>query len=433
MEGAGKRAPKAIVVGGSIAGLSCAHALIGAGWDVTVIEKTMSAPTGSPSGAGLSLEPQAIEVVNRWLGDPSILQDIAFSVATVVHQTYDKEKKAIQMLRRDSSDDFISHRSVHWTDLHSVIRRALPSDVVLWGHRFLSLRTSDGGGSVRVETKNLRTDETVEFEGDLLVAADGSMSAIRQHFLPNHKMRYSGYSAWRGVFDYSDAEKVDAVTGIRRAYPELGNCLYFDYADGNHCVFFQINSDRLNWLWYFNTPESGREGTSVTKKVDEEMIKEMHEEARRIWNPELAELMRQTKAPFINLIYDSDPLPRLVWDNVVLVGDAAHPTTPHASKSTNISGRGRRACRRPWRSTRRCGSPSCRASSCRRGRWGGSSRACPSPTARRSAPTKPPPTSAIGSRSGPFLRTSPSLLPSDFMCISVLARLRNFRSFAYEK
>lgn len=338
MEGEGKRAPKAIVVGGSIAGLSCAHALIGAGWDVTVIEKTMSAPTGSPSGAGLSLEPQAIEVVNRWLGDPSILSDIAFGVAAVVHQTYDKEKKAIQTLRRDSFDDFISHRSVHWTDLHSVIRRALPSDVVLWGHKFLSLRTSDGGlGSVRVEAKNLRTDETVEFEGDLLVAADGSMSAIRQHFLPGHKMRYSGYSAWRGVFDYSDAERVDAVTGIRRAYPELGNCLYFDYADGNHCVFFQINSNRLNWLWYFNTPESGREGTSVTKKVDEEMIREMHEEARRIWNPELAELMKETKAPFINLIYDSDPLPRLFWDNVVLVGDAAHPTTPHASKSTNMS------------------------------------------------------------------------------------------------
>lgn len=75
----------------------------------------------------------------------------------------------------------------------------------------------------------------------------------------------------------------------------------------------------------------------MTKKVSPDMIKNMHEEANRIWSPELAQIMKETKKPFINLIYDSDPLPRLFWDNVVLVGDAAHPTTPHASKSTNMS------------------------------------------------------------------------------------------------
>lgn len=67
------------------------------------------------------------------------------------------------------------------------------------------------------------------------------------------------------------------------------------------------------------------------------MIEMMHEEADKVWVPELARVMKETKEPFINIIYDSDPLPKLFRDNVVLVGDAAHRTTPHGLRSTNMS------------------------------------------------------------------------------------------------
>ncbi|KAI4376919.1 hypothetical protein MLD38_014624 [Melastoma candidum] len=72
-------------------------------------------------------------------------------------------------------------------------------------------------------------------------------------------------------------------------------------------------------------------------KVDSDMICKMHAEAERTWLPELATVMKETKDPFINVIYDCDPLEKIVWDNIVLVGDAAHPTTPHALRSTNMS------------------------------------------------------------------------------------------------
>ncbi|RWW38702.1 hypothetical protein BHE74_00056050 [Ensete ventricosum] len=67
------------------------------------------------------------------------------------------------------------------------------------------------------------------------------------------------------------------------------------------------------------------------------MIQKMHEEAEKVWVPELSRIMKETEEPFVNVIYDSDPLPRLFWDNVVLIGDAAHPTTPHGLRSTNMS------------------------------------------------------------------------------------------------
>ncbi|GMQ03222.1 hypothetical protein CsSME_00049101 [Camellia sinensis var. sinensis] len=72
-------------------------------------------------------------------------------------------------------------------------------------------------------------------------------------------------------------------------------------------------------------------------KVSSDMIKKMHEEAEKVWVPELVRVMKETKEPFINVIYDCDPLEQIFWDNVVLVGDAAHPTTPHGLRSTNMT------------------------------------------------------------------------------------------------
>jgi 2-polyprenyl-6-methoxyphenol hydroxylase-like FAD-dependent oxidoreductase len=72
-------------------------------------------------------------------------------------------------------------------------------------------------------------------------------------------------------------------------------------------------------------------------KVSSEMVQQMLQNAEKVWVPELVRVMKETEDPFLNFIYDSDPLEQIFWDNVVLVGDAAHPTTPHGLRSTNMS------------------------------------------------------------------------------------------------
>lgn len=79
------------------------------------------------------------------------------------------------------------------------------------------------------------------------------------------------------------------------------------------------------------------QGNSVTMKVSSDMIESMYREAEKVWIPELVRVMKDTQEPFINAIYDLDPLEQIFWDNVVLVGDAAHPTAPHGVRSTNMS------------------------------------------------------------------------------------------------
>ncbi|BAT82302.1 hypothetical protein LR48_Vigan187s001700 [Vigna angularis] len=335
MVGEGERG-KAVIVGGSIAGISCAHALTLAGWDVLVLEKTPSSPTGSPTGAGLGLNSFSQQIIQSWLPHSQQQLLLNTTLPLTIDQNYvtDSERKVHSTLTRDESLNF---RAAHWADLHGLLYNALPSDIFLWGHLFLSFHVVHDKGSVIVKAKVLETGEVVEIEGDLLVAADGCLSSIRQKYLPDFKLRYSGYWAWRGVLDFSKIENSETITGIRKAYPDLGKCLYFDLASGSHTVLYELHKKRLNWVWFVNQSEPEVKGTSVTMKVNSEMIQKMQQEAEKVLIPELVKVIKETREPFLNFIYDSDPLEKIFWEKVVLVGDAAHPTTPHCVRSTNMS------------------------------------------------------------------------------------------------
>lgn len=298
----GKRV--AVVVGGSVAGLAGAHAVAGAGWDVVVLEKAAAPAAGGGTGAGLGLDPQSMETLARWI--PGWGLDAAtLPLAVDLNRATDSETKAARTLVRDEDFNF---RAAHWGDLHRRLHEALPaSATVLWGHKFLSFEAPDDTrGGVIATARVLRTGKTVDVAGDILVAADGSTSSIRRRFLPDLKLRYSGYCAWRGVFDFAGKESSDTMIGIRRAYPELGNCLYFDLAYKTHAVLYELPRSRLNWLWYINGPEPELTGSSVTMEATDAMVARMRGEAGRVWCPELARLVRETASPFVNVIYDAD-------------------------------------------------------------------------------------------------------------------------------
>ncbi|ESR63770.1 hypothetical protein CICLE_v10010356mg [Citrus x clementina] len=199
----GMRKPKAIIVVGSIAGISCTKALILAGWDVVVIEKIRGPPTGNPTGAGIALHPLSQKIVKSWLHQPDLLHNITLPLTIDQNRAVDQEKNICRILARDENFNYLQ---AHWTDLHSLIYNTLPPEIFFG-----------------VTSKNLKTDEVIDIAGDLLVAADGSRSSVRQTFLPDSKLRYTGYCAWMGVFDFSENENSETIQGIRKAYPELGN------------------------------------------------------------------------------------------------------------------------------------------------------------------------------------------------------------------
>ncbi|KAG6555957.1 hypothetical protein Mapa_001897 [Marchantia paleacea] len=323
---------RAIIVGGSIAGLSCAHALLKSGvCRVMVLEKAR-ALTGSSQGAGLGVDATACEALEDWgLRDKLFLKSKPLDGEE--NRAVDTERKVFITL---ASDAEYRHRAALWSELHRILRESLPPGIVHFDHEAISFEENADGRGIKVAVAEGGNTQLVkEVEGDFIVAADGSMSRTRQYYVPGDKRRYAGYCAWRGVFDYTNEPEI--YESIRSIYPDIGHCLYFDISRGTHAVLYELPGKRLNWLWYVNQPEPALKGNNVSVHPDEAVIARMHEAADRSWVPALAQLIKATPQPFINAIFDRNPLKQLVFKRVVLVGEAAHPTTPHGARSTNMS------------------------------------------------------------------------------------------------
>jgi len=100
-------------------------------------------------------------------------------------------------VRTLARDEDLNLRAAHWGDLHRRLHEELPPAVtVLWGHQFLSFEAPDDTRGVVATARVLRTGETVEVTGDLLIAADGSTSSVRRSFLPDLKLRFSFLPIW---------------------------------------------------------------------------------------------------------------------------------------------------------------------------------------------------------------------------------------------
>lgn len=82
--------------------------------------------------------------------------------------------------------------STHWSNIHHTLLHALPDkSIIHFNHTVTDFQQPEGSSKVQVSARVGDNEDTKSFEGDLLVAADGSMSAVRSKFLPEDKRRYS--------------------------------------------------------------------------------------------------------------------------------------------------------------------------------------------------------------------------------------------------
>ena len=187
---------EAAVAGGSIAGLCAGNALLSAGFDVHVFER--SAQRLSSRGAGIVVQPELLDLIAAVDAKP--LATTGCSIRrTVVASTGQAE--AMRMPQRFTS----------WEAIYASLRSAFPDERCHLG-RELSLEAQSAEG-VSISTDGER------IEASLLVAADGIRSRFRDALAADTITRYAGYVAWRGVVDEAelDPELVDHFDDMRSA------------------------------------------------------------------------------------------------------------------------------------------------------------------------------------------------------------------------
>lgn len=192
--------------------------------------------------------------------------------------------------------------ALHRSDLHEILLGALPSNTVHLGAKCTGFEEDERGVTARFTNGSTHRAE-------LLVGADGIHSVIRQQLFPEVRLRYSGYTTWRGVVETRD----EAALGTTS---ETWGC-------GARFGIVRIDRERVYWFSTANVEAGQKLSPAESKNFLLDYFKG--------WHHPVELLIRSTPPEQIlhNDIYDIAPMKKWCMGRVALLGDSAHPTTPN--------------------------------------------------------------------------------------------------------
>lgn len=286
-----------LIVGGGIAGLSAGIALKNLNKTFVVAEST---PEARPAGAGITLAANAMEAYAE-LG----VEDLVRNAGRVLRKVAIEDQKGNALnrvdLRKMSKSRY--NLGIHRAALHQALLQAVGVENVLWNKRSKSLKETQAGYTVEFE-------DGTQIKTKYLIVAEGIHSKLRTYFLPNSEIRYAGYTCWRGI-----AQTKTQLESSEEAVEIWGSQGRFGYV--------RVNDEQVYWFATAKFPQQSKEAAAFTLSDIKQRFS--------VYPKMVRELLAQTseKSLLWNDIIDLKPIPQFAFGKAVLIGDAAHATTPN--------------------------------------------------------------------------------------------------------
>ena len=312
--------PRVLIAGGSVGGLTAAVLLRDLGCEVDVYERAGTAL--EDRGAGIVVLP----IAEKYFLEKSANKRVSLELT---HWTYLDRHGAVI-----SSDPDRFHFS-GWSTMYRALLEDFGRDHYHFDHEVVGFEQH--GESV---TARFADDSTAE--GDLLIFADGFSSTGRSLLLPEVRPQYAGYVAWRGVTPEVDLSD--------RAREDLQDAMVYQVLPDGHILAYAIPDAMgrtehphriINFVWYRNYPRGRafedlmmgkdgeqRAGTMPPGLVRDHHLLEMRATAEQVLAPTLLEVVNGCDHPLIQAVFDLES-PRMAFDRVCLIGDAATTLRPH--------------------------------------------------------------------------------------------------------
>ena len=316
-----------LIAGGGIAGLTAALSLHQIGVDCRVFE---SVANPRPLGVGINVLPHAVRELTE-LGLQDALAATAIPTAELAY--YNKHGQRIWSEPRGLGagynwPQFSIHRGELQLILLQAARDRLGPDRILTGHHLLGWEHTGAGVRARFVDKETGS-RLPDADGDLLIAADGIHSVVRQTLYPNE-----GPPIWNGAILWR---------GTTRGKPFLtGRTMIMAGHEFQKFVAYPIS--RL----------AADDGEAVINWIAERKFRPDHAWRREDWNragdladflPQFANwrfdwldvpsLIEAADGCFEYPMVDRDPLPAWTFGRVTLLGDAAHAMYPIGSNGAS--------------------------------------------------------------------------------------------------
>lgn len=219
----------------------------------------------------------------------------------------------------------VGQSSVHRADFLDALASQLPEGVARFNKRAAQIEQQ--GNQARV----IFSDGT-DYRCDLLIAADGIKSAIRNHVLEGLGVRpvaprFTGTCAYRGMIDSRHLREAYRAHGIDE---HLVNVPQMYLGLDGHILTFPVKQGRIINVVAFISDRSRpdpvwpRDAAWVREASQREML-----DAFAGWGDAARVLLECIPSPTHWALHDLAELPGYVHGRVALIGDAAHAMLPH--------------------------------------------------------------------------------------------------------
>jgi 2-polyprenyl-6-methoxyphenol hydroxylase-like FAD-dependent oxidoreductase len=310
--------PKALIIGGGIAGPVTAIFLQKAGIDAEVFEAW---PYSTGIGGGLQIAPNGMHVLaeiglaSEMIRRGSIAESFDFYSQSgtrlgAVNQNMEARfgQPAVNMCRATLNEGLIDKAWCENVELRFEKRLVAIEDRA---DRPVIAHFADGSSA----------------EGDFVIGADGVHSAVRGHVIPNGPKPFdTGLIGFGGFVPRSVIE--DTPIG-QRVLTTFGQSGFFGYG-------FCSSAPTDGAMWWSTQPSHGVDAAEF-RAMSQDALRRHLRQFHAGWHDPIPRILDAAENIVVTDTLDVATLPTWSRKRTLLIGDAAHATSPHAGQGASLA------------------------------------------------------------------------------------------------